>query len=250
MTITLTQQISRIREVHSLDVLWEVTRDYFFVNGARMIAYHHFFFDGSERETYEKSSFKAEGFPSGLIQKLFDENLIEVNPIAELARRTVDPFFWSDIPAMMDLLDRQETFLQTIAEYNIGDGLAIQVFGPKSRNGTLNIGFGAPHPALDDRNLKEFQLAAQLSHLAFIRLTPDFTSNEIAMTRREREVLEWIAEGKSNSVIADILGISVHTVDTHVRRIFHKLGVNDRTTAAVKGLGAGLVETRKTSRIT
>lgn len=243
MTITLLQQIARIREIADTDSLWESTRDYFFANGARMIAYHHFIAARPDREPPEKATFKAEGFPAGLIERLFRENLIEVNPIVDLASRTVDPFFWSDIPAMMDLIDGQEAFLGTIAEYDIGDGLAIQVFGPKSRNGTLNIGFGAAaHPAPDARRLKELQLAAQLSHLAFIRLTPDFGQHKMSMTRREREVLEWIAQGKSNSVIADILGISIHTVDTHVRRIFDKLGVNDRTTAAIKGLGAGLLD--------
>lgn len=78
----------------------------------------------------------------------------------------------------------------------------------------------------------------------------DFAGNDVALTRRERDVLEWIAQGKSNPVIAEILGISIHTVDTHIRRIFRKLGVNDRTTAAIKGLGAGLVEPGTGSRIT
>ena len=247
---TLLEQIVRIRAITDAETLWNCTRDYFFAHGARMIAYHHFFLGGPPHETYEKASYKTEGFPAGFLEKLFDEKLIEVNPIADLANRTVDPFFWSDIPGMMALLDHQEAFLGAFAEFAVGDGLAIQVFGPRSRNGTLNIGFGAAHPRLDDRRLKELQLAAQLSHLAFIRMTPDFTSGEVALTPRERDVLEWIAQGKSNPVIAEILGISIHTVDTHIRRIFHKLGVNDRTTAAIKGLGAGLVEPGTGSRIT
>ena len=50
-----------------------------------------------------------------------------------------------------------------------------------------------------------------------------------------------MARGKSNGVIAEILGISDHTVDTLVRRVFAKLGVGDRISAAIKGIGAGLV---------
>ena len=63
-----------------------------------------------------------------------------------------------------------------------------------------------------------------------------------ALTPREAEVLTWIARGKSNSVIADILGVSPHTVDTLVRRIYGKLEVADRTTAAIHGIGAGLIQ--------
>ncbi|MDV7142893.1 LuxR C-terminal-related transcriptional regulator [Tropicimonas sp. TH_r6] len=242
MTITLLEHIARVKPITQTDRLWEVTRDYYYANGARMIAYRHFI-GRPEHEPPERMTVRHEGFPEELVERLFQKQLVLVNPIPELASRTADPFFWSDIPSMTELLDKEEAFLDTLKEMQIGDGLAIQVFGPSSRNGIFNIGFGGDRPDLDMRALKELQLAGQLSHLAYIRMTPDYMPSAhgtVAMTDREREVLEWIARGKSNSVIAEILGISAHTVDTHVRRIFRKLDVNDRTTAAVKGLGAGL----------
>lgn len=52
------------------------------------------------------------------------------------------------------------------------------------------------------------------------------------LTRREREVLSWIARGKSNPEIAAILGISAATVSKHLERIYPKLGVENRTAAA------------------
>ena len=52
----------------------------------------------------------------------------------------------------------------------------------------------------------------------------------------------WVAKGKSNSVIADIIGISPNTVDTYLRRIFEKLEVSDRVTAALRGLAIGLID--------
>lgn len=53
------------------------------------------------------------------------------------------------------------------------------------------------------------------------------------LTQREIEVLRLIAGGATNSEISDILIISPHTVKSHVINIFNKLGVNDRTQAAV-----------------
>jgi DNA-binding CsgD family transcriptional regulator len=61
------------------------------------------------------------------------------------------------------------------------------------------------------------------------------------LSDREGEILVWVARGKSNAAIAEILGISAHTVDAHLRRIYLKLGVYDRVTAAVRGIGLGLV---------
>ena len=53
-----------------------------------------------------------------------------------------------------------------------------------------------------------------------------------SLTLREREVLGWLARGKSNSEIAMILGISAATVSKHLEHIYPKLGVENRTAAA------------------
>jgi DNA-binding NarL/FixJ family response regulator len=56
------------------------------------------------------------------------------------------------------------------------------------------------------------------------------------LTEREREVLKLITEGKNNTEIADALSISLNTVKTHLKNIFQKLDVEDRTGAALKAL--------------
>lgn len=61
------------------------------------------------------------------------------------------------------------------------------------------------------------------------------------LTEREREVLGWIAEGCTNQEIADKLYLSPTTVKTHVQNILQKLGVSDRTQAAVMAVRSGLL---------
>jgi DNA-binding CsgD family transcriptional regulator len=48
------------------------------------------------------------------------------------------------------------------------------------------------------------------------------------LTKRELEVVEWIAEGKRNGEIGEILGCSPRTVQKHVQHILEKLGVETR----------------------
>lgn len=62
------------------------------------------------------------------------------------------------------------------------------------------------------------------------------------LTEREREVLELIAQGKSNAEIARALVISVKTVRNHASNIFNKLQVTDRAQAAIRAREAGLGE--------
>jgi DNA-binding response OmpR family regulator len=54
------------------------------------------------------------------------------------------------------------------------------------------------------------------------------------LTSRESEVLAWIAKGKSNRDIGEILGLSARTVNKHLEQIYVKLGVENRASAAVK----------------
>ncbi len=55
-----------------------------------------------------------------------------------------------------------------------------------------------------------------------------------ALTQRESEVLLWLAKGKSNRDIGEILGLSARTVNKHLEQIYVKLGVENRASAAVK----------------
>ena len=64
------------------------------------------------------------------------------------------------------------------------------------------------------------------------------------LTRREQEVLELIAGGRSNKRIALELGIAEKTVKTHVGHVLAKLGVTDRTQAALLAVRDGLIGPR------
>jgi len=82
------------------------------------------------------------------------------------------------------------------------------------------------------------------STVAIQGLKPEDTQvlESYPLTGRELEILELIVSGCSNAEIAEQSYITVGTVKTHVRNILNKLGVDDRTKAAVRALRAGLVQ--------
>lgn len=59
---------------------------------------------------------------------------------------------------------------------------------------------------------------------------------KLGLTAREGEVLMWLARGKSNRDIAEILGLSPRTVNKHLETIYDKMGVENRTAAAMLAL--------------
>ena len=60
----------------------------------------------------------------------------------------------------------------------------------------------------------------------------DALIHQFKLTLREAEVLYWVAKGKTNADIGDILGSSPRTVQKHLEHVFGKLGVETRTAAA------------------
>lgn len=97
---------------------------------------------------------------------------------------------------------------------------------------SLNTGeLRAALDALDASGLAE----AVRPHLASLyRLVEPADGTLDALTRREREVLEWVAAGKSNRDIAQILGTRPRTVEKHLEHVYEKLGVEGRTAAAMR----------------
>jgi DNA-binding NarL/FixJ family response regulator len=67
------------------------------------------------------------------------------------------------------------------------------------------------------------------------------SENEVSLTKRESEVLKQLAFGLTNKEIAQSLGISYETVKEHVQHILRKIGVSDRTQAAVWAVRRNLV---------
>jgi NarL family two-component system response regulator LiaR len=86
-------------------------------------------------------------------------------------------------------------------------------------------------------------VAARVVRVIADGATPAGPLSQNRLTRREHEVLTLIAHGYSNKRIAAELGIAEKTVKAHVGRVLAKLGVADRTQAALLAVQQGLVET-------
>lgn len=69
----------------------------------------------------------------------------------------------------------------------------------------------------------------------------DSKKNEVRLTKREKDVLDLLVKGNTNKEMADAMFISEKTVKNHLTSIFRKLGVKDRTQAAVYALKNNIV---------
>ena len=116
---------------------------------------------------------------------------------------------------------------------------------------------GAAGYLLKNAQPQEIALAVRAAHAGEALLDPVVAARVVEtlaaegreqpidrLTPREREVLILIGRGFPNKLIARELGLSEKTVKAHVGRVLAKLGVTDRTQAAVLAVRAGLVDPR------
>ena len=163
-----------------------------------------------------------------------------IDPLPDIAVERLTTVCWPDDIAEVKLDKKQQRFMEIAAQYGLARGVGVACFGPDGRSGFLGVALPADAPLPDQLMLQRIHAIGQTAFQTYCRIVK--RAQEVPqLSNRELEVLHWIGRGKSNSVIADILGISPSSIDVYVRRIFGKLGVTDRTTASVKAFAMGLL---------
>lgn len=183
-----------------------------------------------------------ENFPKNWVQQYISQHYAQIDPVIDQARREAKPFHWFDVKDRIKLSAQQEHFLDELREAGLTDGLAVPVFGPK---GTMAyFGLGVVNGDLDITEAEELELqfACLQTHNRYVDITQIMSGAPIkGLSPREAEALKLMATGLSNNFIAERMRVSENTVDTMVRRIYAKLGVNNRISAVLRGVGSGLI---------
>ena len=221
------------------EALWKIFAGFFAGTEVSRVSYMHFPPLGAADA--RRTRMQSEGFPEELVARYIEERHYRDNPVVSTAREQLEPIYWEDAVQAADLNERKRAFVEAYRAAGLGHGVGVPVYGPNGRDGHCGLGFAEGVRRLRPAVLGEFHWVCQLAHLRYCSILIATLGPQPRLSEREVEVLGWVAGGKSNSVIADILGISAHTVDAHLRRICLKLGVSDRISAAVRGIGIGLI---------
>jgi LuxR family transcriptional regulator/LuxR family quorum-sensing system transcriptional regulator CciR len=151
------------------------------------------------------------------------------------------PFRWTDIGDFTENLGAYTKLHDSAFERGFTDGWIIPVFGPRGRTGLVSYGVPDDPMMLDPEMGSVLQYFGQIAHLRLCQVTPYMYELNTPLSNRETQIISWIAQGKSNAEISVILDISENSIDSYLRRAFAKLGVHDRTSAAVKAISMELV---------
>lgn len=231
-------------EINSTNIqeeVWSLLSKFTTAVGCNAFSYYHNAPPGSQ--DFSDKYFISIGFDEAAAAEHRRTHNHFNSPFMSRSNPITEPIFWSDVFKSVTLTEEQKESL--ISLYCSGDGasgIVVPVFGPNSRNGCVVLRFSSPDRQFSRENVHKVSLAAYLAHLQFCRIRAKNMRETVHLTTREKEVLTWVARGKSNSVIADIVGISQHTVNGYLRRIYLKTRTSDRTSAAMRAIGDALIE--------
>ena len=166
------------------------------------------------------------------------------DPVIHHAFTTAAPYTWQDLLDSPHLPTVGRQILNESQDAKLLDGAAVAIYGPNFEIAGVGLASTAGGVSPDKNLLSIVQALANQFHIAYSNLDPNQQTEPpryIQLTKREREILLWSAEGKSVSVIATILSTSDDNVKYHLKRIYRKLGVRDRLQAVVKAIMLGLI---------
>lgn len=181
------------------------------------------------------------GFSASVAQSYHSQDYQRLDVVTRYILAHGRPMRWSEALDLVELTAEERQFFERNRAAGLGNGVGLPCYGPQFCNAHVGLARMMPRADLSQRNLARLHYVAQAAHLRVCSLIRAELPPNRRLSRREKEILLWVARGKSNAVIGEILNISGGTVDTYMRRIYEKLDVSDRTSAAVKGVGLGLI---------
>lgn len=168
------------------------------------------------------------------------------DPVYQTAKNTCRPFTWRSLTQDKPLSQLQKRVMNEAREAGLKDGIGLSIRGPLGEIVGVGLASSMGGVNVSKDVLSELYLLIHQFHYCNTNLAlhPLMHNGEIPtpiLSRREREILTWCAKSKSNSIIAELLGISAKTVDFHLANIFRKLGVNSRILAVLKAIQMDII---------
>lgn len=199
------------------------------------------FSHSSSIDEKEKKFGTVTNYPQEWLGRYFARHYVNIDPVYKMAIHANAPFTW-ETALKINNSSMAARMMGEAKEYGLRTGVASVIHRPLNK--LIGFSFASSQDevrkdkdALSLLHVASVQYYAVYSDLIGAEKTPPTT-----LTEREREVLLWIANGKSKSETADILFISESCVKRHCESIFKKLEVNNLAFAAARAIRMGILD--------
>jgi len=178
--------------------------------------------------------------PREYIDRYKEQNYLIRDPLVTELRKSVYPYTWGDVRGRRKLTKTEARIIDEGRDFGVNDGFIVPIV---TLSGSLSV-FSpcGPDPDLSQRARSALELIGIYSQQALKRALIHDQREEAAhapLSPREREIMQWVAVGKSDDEIATLLSIGAATVTSHVESAKRKLDAFRRTYAVVQAIRFG-----------
>ena len=171
---------------------------------------------------------------NGWFKHYFKSLLIMDDPLLVIAKNVQHAFTWQWAQQRNNFSKAELQVFSEAARFGYTDGIIIPLHGPSNSSAVFTLS-GTSISTLK-RDIAAYQVIAQATYekaLEISNLYDLVNGLQNPLSGRQRDCLSWAQYGKSNREIAEILGLSAHTVKEHLDAAKNALGVNTRIEAIV-----------------
>ncbi len=182
----------------------------------------------------------SSSYPGDWLDHYISHNYITFDPIYRIGWEKSGVFDWASISKTHALTKDETRLMNEASDAGLKSGAAAAIH--LGYGSMIGFGFASSsrHSFGRDHLSQLYAMAGQFQ-LVFTSLAPNPERPEVRLSVRQKEVLRWIATGRTRVDIADLMGISEDTVDDHLRQIFRKLKCNDKVVAVLKAVQIGAI---------
>jgi LuxR family transcriptional regulator, quorum-sensing system regulator BjaR1 len=150
------------------------------------------------------------------------------------------PFYWNELDVDVRDDPAGRAVLDEAKEFHLGQGFSTSLVTLDGQG--VGFSLSGQHCDNDPEMRGMLNLIATYATGRAIALKQEkIADRPIILSAREREALQWAAEGKNDWEIGEVMSISEHGADKHMRSVRAKLGVINRTQAVAEGIRRGLI---------
>lgn len=184
----------------------------------------------------------ASNYPGHWVEHYLHRDYFRKDPVIRHARATVGPYQWRDLPVQCE---REQLVLKEARDAGLREGLAIPIHEPWGKIFLTTLASQRPElpqSAANPEVRTQAHILAVIFHARFAALSGAQTQDStVGLTPRESECLSWVARGKSSWDIGQLMAVSEHTVNFHLKNAMRKFDTASRVTAAVRAASLGLI---------
>lgn len=162
------------------------------------------------------------------------------DPTVKCLMTAASPFSWSESLSRCGDDARAQRVMNEAGDFRLREGISVPLLTLDGETAGFSFSGERIEVSVADRGMLQLVATYAFGHLLLIH-GQRFPSAPARLAPRERESLQWAAEGKTDWEIGAVMGISMHGVDFHLRSARTKLGTTNRTQAVATALRLGLI---------